>query len=149
MSLPKLLCLHGEGSSAAILRVQLRLLLHHLAPRFDFVFVDAPHPCPAGVDIADFFEGPYRSWMAPGDADNARTWAFLDAIVAERGPFVGLVAFSQGCRVATGLLQRQALREETAEGGFRAALLIGGTTPPLPLLAGQGEAEAGLVAARE
>jgi pimeloyl-ACP methyl ester carboxylesterase len=134
-SKPKVLCLHGEGTSAEIFRIQIREIVRRLGSDFDFVFVNAPFTTVAGEGVADFFPPPYYNWILPGQA--AATWEYLDQKIAELGPFVGIVAFSQGCRVTTALLQRQAIRESAGEAagtGFLFAVLLAGTVPPLPLV---------------
>ena len=44
----KILCLHGVGSSGAILERQMANLRRELDPSFDLVFVDGPFECERG-----------------------------------------------------------------------------------------------------
>jgi pimeloyl-ACP methyl ester carboxylesterase len=44
----KILCLHGAGSSGAILERQMSSLRRELDPSFELVFVDGPFECGRG-----------------------------------------------------------------------------------------------------
>ncbi|RDW76191.1 hypothetical protein BP5796_07012 [Coleophoma crateriformis] len=130
MAKPSILCLHGEGCSAEILAIQTRALRLAL-PQFEFHFVDAPFASPAGPGILPFFEPPYYSWIkqdsaSPG-ADARVVRSFLEKPLA-LGNFNGVLAFSQGCRVATGLLRDAVLKK-----GLEFGVFLSGTYPPLCL----------------
>ncbi|KAH8657996.1 serine hydrolase FSH [Xylariales sp. PMI_506] len=146
-SKPKVLCLHGEGCSGLILRAQMRLLYAELESEFDFVFVDGPFSAPAGPGVLPFFEGPYYTWIPEsGNESEAEelnhVWDSLEEQIQEEGPFLGILGFSMGSRVATGLLQRQEkLRLEAShdildgsnedQHRFGFALYFCGCCPPL------------------
>ncbi|KAF3480346.1 citrinin biosynthesis oxidoreductase CtnB [Arthroderma uncinatum] len=119
--LPRVLCLHGAGSSGAIYRVQGRKLFHPLRREFQFVFVDAPFPSTAGPGMYPAYadSGPFFRWQCDMsaassfditeeevNAETEKVWKHLEVQLrsSNGGPFVGLMAFSQGARVATGLL---------------------------------------------
>ena len=157
--LPRILCFHGGGSSAAIFRFQSRKIEHALRHRFRLVFIDAPFESTPGPGILPIFEGagPYHRWHC--DVSAASYFDItLSEIAAERrlvrqqldrilraeeedgaAPFVGVMGFSQGTRVATGLLidqhqkrqQRQHQKDHLPH--LRFAVLLCGTYPPLPL----------------
>lgn len=69
--LPRLLCLHGGGTTAAIFRRQCRSLVRSFAPQFRLVFADAPYLTDApGTDAAALVAvypparyGPFRCWL--------------------------------------------------------------------------------------
>ncbi|KAL2125956.1 hypothetical protein VTI74DRAFT_2083 [Chaetomium olivicolor] len=69
--LPRLLCLHGGGTTAAIFRRQCRSLVRAFAPHFRLVFADAPYLADApGADataLAAVYPparyGPFRCWL--------------------------------------------------------------------------------------
>lgn len=44
----KILCLHGVGSSGAILEAQMANLQRELDPSYELVFVDGPFECERG-----------------------------------------------------------------------------------------------------
>ncbi len=116
--LPSLLCLHGGGTSAAIFSIQTGRLRRALAKHFRFVFVDGPFECPAGPGVLPFFQGmgPYRRWISE-DGDD--------------GTFVGVLGFSQGARLALGLLHEKQEKHPEAFNNFGFGVFICGTYPPL------------------
>jgi predicted esterase len=120
---PAILCFHGHGTNATIFHYQLRHIIKTLGVTFRFVFVDAPfevsHPghgvLPTFVDVK-----PFRRWNCDDIAADVFGVSVEDVkqeklqvrdLLAEnlererqRGPgIVGVLAFSQGARVATGL----------------------------------------------
>ncbi|KAL8724354.1 MAG: hypothetical protein Q9181_006865, partial [Wetmoreana brouardii] len=108
--LPCLLCLHGGGTSAYIFNIQTRRLQRALAKHFRFVFVDAPFECPAGPGVLPFFEGlgPYRRWIDENGSDEDKVRPLIRKTIAEDGGnFVGVLGFSQGARLALGLLHEK------------------------------------------
>ncbi|KAH0563018.1 hypothetical protein GP486_002414 [Trichoglossum hirsutum] len=111
--LPRILCVHGGGSNAAIFHAQTRFIRHALRDHFEFVFVDAPFECDAGPGVLPAFEGcgPYFRWTAlkKGEDEGAAAWKVLRRLVEGPGSerIVGLLGFSQGVRAVMGLLLRQ------------------------------------------
>ncbi|KAL8793460.1 MAG: hypothetical protein Q9195_003943 [Heterodermia aff. obscurata] len=111
--LPRLLCLHGGGTSAMIFKIQTMRLAHCLRPHFHLVYVNAPFPCGPGMGVLPVFEsaGPYYRWtpVNPGD-DVARVRTAIRKAMIEEGdgmPFVGVMGFSQGAMLAAGILMEQ------------------------------------------
>ncbi|XAM00560.1 hypothetical protein OT109_04050 [Phycisphaeraceae bacterium D3-23] len=93
---PRILMLHGGGSSAAGFARQRGVRdLAEALPQYTFVFADAPEP--GGLWLRD---PPSKSQPStdPGWAD--RSVEYLDAFVEEHGPFHAVVAYSQGCPMA-------------------------------------------------
>lgn len=93
---PKILMLHGGGGSAAGFARQRGVRdLAEALPEYTFVFADAPEA--GGLWLRD---PPSKSEPStdPGWAD--RSVAYLDAFIAEHGPFHAVVAYSQGCPMA-------------------------------------------------
>lgn len=119
--LPKILCIHGAGSSGAIFRVQGRKIFQALRGEFQFVFVDAPFRSTAGPGMRPVYEdsGPFCRWQCDISAavafditedeiqeEREKVRQYLESQLRSQDgvPFVGVMAFSQGARVATGLL---------------------------------------------
>ncbi|KAF6810638.1 oxidoreductase [Colletotrichum sojae] len=137
-ALPKVLCLHGGGTSARIFGIQLARLTRELSAHFEFVYLDAPIKTGPGPGVLPFFEGcdPFFRWVSDDPATPAaefqaqkeRTMALLKDFVRENGPFVGLVGFSQGARAAASLLLED--QREPFFGGKVFGLFICGTFPP-------------------
>lgn len=150
-TLPKVLCIHGAGSSGAIFRVQGRKIFSALRNEFQFVFVDAPFQSTAGPGMRPVFEnsGPFYRWQCDMSASEAfditedevkeesvkvRTYLENQLLKQDGGPFVGVMAFSQGARVATGLLMY--LEKKRREGrtdfpDMKFAIVNSATYPPL------------------
>ncbi|OJD35377.1 citrinin biosynthesis oxidoreductase [Diplodia corticola] len=159
MSKPRILCLHGSGSNARIFEAQTARLGMSIRKHFDLVFVDAPVECDAGPGILPFFEGeePFRRWHDEVDEEGRKDRAgrhaqqmervreLLVGAVGEKGPFAGVLGFSQGAKTAMQLLLLQAERPAAAAeagSGIRFGVFVCGTTPAEDLLLGQrGEGE--------
>ncbi|KAH6713086.1 hypothetical protein BKA61DRAFT_69337 [Leptodontidium sp. MPI-SDFR-AT-0119] len=133
MNLPKILCLHGEGTSSEILRIQTSTLAASI-PQFSFHYLNAPFPSPPGPGVLPFFEGPYYTWVrassltSKSDITIVRT--LFQKTIAEH-TFVGVLAFSQGGLVAAGLL-----RDEVLGKGLRFWIFLSCTYPPFVPAAG-------------
>ncbi|MEM6991746.1 MAG: DUF924 family protein [Myxococcota bacterium] len=117
----KVLVLHSFRQSGARLASRTKALQAALASVAELVFVDAPHPYTAtdrtrseltndfGPDLEDLGDETHqRCWWNSG-ADHTRYdgWdasvAYLTRVAKERGPFDGVLGFSQGA-AAAGLL---------------------------------------------
>ncbi|KAI9367283.1 serine hydrolase FSH [Aspergillus egyptiacus] len=120
---PRIACFHGGGSSAAIYEIQCSFLTAPLAAEFRFEFFDGPFESGAGPGVLPAFAGfePYRSWVeAPADDGLDRVWKMLEERAGEgegEGEWVGVMGFSEGSRVAAGLLLDQQRREEMVQKG--------------------------------
>ncbi|KAI3321757.1 serine hydrolase FSH [Xylariaceae sp. AK1471] len=128
--LPKIFCLHGSGTSATIFRIQAIRLSRILQPHFELVYVDGFIDTPPGPGVLPFFEGmePYKRWLTDKVGHEERPWSDLDKLVElfnRNGPFVGIIAFSQGAKAATHLLR---WLEQRGQQLYFAAL-FGGTVP--------------------
>lgn len=154
-SLPKILCLHSAGSSAAIFKVQGRRIFPPLRKDFTFEFVDAPFASKPGPGILPTYgdSGPFWRWQCDiqaiegFDISEVEVWQERDKVreqilgkLREMGDSViGILAFSQGARVATGLLlYLEKLRlenkvEELLLPKLRFAVINSATYPPLYL----------------
>ncbi|GAW19657.1 hypothetical protein ANO14919_091460 [Xylariales sp. No.14919] len=127
---PKILCLHGSGTSAAIFRIQAIRLSRILQGHFELVYVDGFIDTPPGPGVLPFFEGmePYKRWLTDKDGHEERPWPDLDKLVElfnRNGPFVGIIAFSQGAKAATHLIRWLEQRGQQLD----FAALFGGTVP--------------------
>ncbi|SCO57484.1 related to verA protein [Fusarium fujikuroi] len=161
--LPRLLCLHGGGTNALIFHAQCRAIRARLDKTFRFVFINAPYFSHPGPDVESVYAEwiPFRSWKRPGyvfDNDSSQfsftdeeeikkidqclaTAMKRDDEAGGRGPWVGLLGFSQGANMAASLLRRQQTRKKDAqlgeptaavlEANFRFAVLMAGCGPLL------------------
>ncbi|KAG2432218.1 hypothetical protein HXX76_009137 [Chlamydomonas incerta] len=121
----RILCLHSFRTSGKIFEEQLQRaqLTEALGDMLELTFVDAPHVASGAIprDVKPYFEGPYFEWFtaeAVGDRvefDEAKLEAselYLTRLLEARGPFDGLMGFSQGAVMSSALvaLQRSGLR---------------------------------------
>lgn len=147
-TLPAILCLHGHGTNGTIFRYQARQIIQALETTFRFVFIESPfevqHPGPGALPaFADL--KPFRRWhwdkvvadvfgVSAEDVELERRQV-RDLLAEnlererERGPgIVGVMAFSQGARVATGLCLDRELGAH-----IKFAVMICGAPPALLL----------------
>ncbi|KAF7629464.1 hypothetical protein AFLA_013178 [Aspergillus flavus NRRL3357] len=123
-SLPRIACFHGGGSSAAIYEIQCSFLTALLAHEFQFEFFEGPFDSIAGPGILPAFGGfePYKSWFSKGES-NGHNWTEQDSLewvwtmmeerrAGQGGEWVGVMGFSEGTRIASGLLLDQQSREK-------------------------------------
>lgn len=154
--LPRILCLHGAGSNAAIFRVQGRKIFSGLRDDFQFEFVESPFTSAPGPGMELFADSPpFYRWqcdmgaslsfdITADEIDSERDKVkellletLLSNKVADDGkpPIVGIMAFSQGARVATGLLLHMARLYAQRQGDkyhrIQFAIICNATYPPL------------------
>jgi predicted esterase len=130
-SLPSILCLHGGGTNSTIFNVQTIRLQRALSSHFKFVFLDGPFPGPPGPGVLPIFEdcGPFLRWTkSPSDGNLPEETKTLISNVCNETEFVGVLGFSQGAKLAAGLLLEQQVRKRE---GFRFGILLMGISPPL------------------
>ncbi|KAI1817018.1 serine hydrolase FSH [Poronia punctata] len=133
---PRILCLHGGGTNARIFRAQCRTLSRALEPHFRLAYAEAPYPSKAGPDVLAVYasEGPFKRWLPwlPEhvaqvradeelkadqaaarhiDASLRRAMEADDAAGAD-GPWVAVLGFSQGAKLAASMLHRQQSRAQ-------------------------------------
>ena len=108
---PRVLMLHGGGTSATIFSIQTRKVQWALKQYFDFQFLDAPWQSPPGPGVLPVFAdaGPFYRWARwYGHEDgNLLKERLKDKFNEPGGPWVGVLGFSQGGRLAAGLLWEQ------------------------------------------
>ncbi|KAI6587408.1 hypothetical protein MCOR06_006349 [Pyricularia oryzae] len=147
--LPRILCLHGSGTNASIFQVQCRRLSTCLQPYFRLVFAEAPFVCLPGPDVGTVFadSGPFKRWLADEKEhySDAEVVATIDASLAAAmqgdtragatGPWVGLLGFSQGGKLAASLLYRQQRQQQPRASGdaWRFGVIMAGRGPTVCL----------------
>lgn len=151
--LPAILCLHGGGSNATVFKIQTRRLYWRLLSRFRFVFVQGPIEGEPGWGMLPTFESltPFYRWVSwrfkVGSATVEQTpmdeVEVIDGIILKameenggRDKFVGVMGFSQGARMAAGMLLRQQLEIKEygfSKWNFQFGVIIGGPFPPISL----------------
>ncbi|KUJ21327.1 uncharacterized protein LY89DRAFT_609880 [Mollisia scopiformis] len=144
MSLPAILCLHGSGVNATIFQFQTATLQHLLSKTFTFIFLDGPFETRAGPGVLPFFDGcePFFRWKSKSDDNVFATEEVEDEVrtliretLKTRDDWVGILGFSQGGRMAAGLLAEQERREEVGEeeegAGFKFGVFVMTPEPPM------------------
>lgn len=147
---PKILCLHGGGSNPDIHHFQARKL-HLLLDRagYDLVVPRGLVPCGPGPGMLPFFEGAeFAQWLWDGRARDGGNeawnddhqveqdeWADLPRFVdnvyrqAPGPPFIGVVAFSQGAKVAVHLARWLQENQASDDEGLKFLVLVCSTSP--------------------
>ncbi|KAK8126938.1 uncharacterized protein PG998_002697 [Apiospora kogelbergensis] len=154
--LPRILCLHGGGTNAVIFRAQCRQVSLKLEPYFRLVYAEAPYASKPGPDVVSVYAdyGPFKRWLRwlpeHPEVEEPAARAALDAAVRKAmdddddvasGPWVGLLGFSQGAKLAASLLYRQQIRraklgtkdDHANTTDFRFAVLMAGRAPIVSL----------------
>ncbi|KAI0123563.1 serine hydrolase FSH [Xylariales sp. AK1849] len=150
LDLPRLLCLHGGGTNARIFKAQCRVIERALRPHFRLAYAEAPYECEPGPDVVSVYAayGPFKRWLPwmPGHAevDDETATADIERSIkaamdeddqlSATGPWVGLLGFSQGAKLAASLLFRTQIRTEklgAAKAGstWKFAVLLAGRAP--------------------
>lgn len=149
-SRPRILCLHGGGVNAQVFELQCRVLIKQLED-FRLVFADGPFLSEPGPGIAAVYgdRGPFRCWLKWGPdvkvnmADESIVKFIRQSLhrckTQDRGtgPWVGLLGFSQGAKIAASLLYDQQICAQ--EGStvqpeeYRFGVLMAGRAPLVSL----------------
>lgn len=146
---PKVLCLHGWRTNGEILGMQMAALQSNTT--MDCVFIDAPFPGRGDPDSGiglfypdrSYFEWFYKIEKTNVDVATAsnlkasdiyenleESMKFLKKHIESKGPYDGLLGFSQGASMVTRLAK---IQEETtlvsSKSSFKFVILIGGIPP--------------------
>ncbi|KAF2268092.1 hypothetical protein CC78DRAFT_590320 [Lojkania enalia] len=113
---PVVVCLHGSGSSAAILGIQTHILSKSLSKTYDLIFLDGITPSAPGPGVLPLFAdmpGYYR-WLAPELSSSLRMVELLgvakyineqlEAQNVKAEEVVAFLGFSQGAMVSLAML---------------------------------------------
>ncbi|KAL9014611.1 MAG: hypothetical protein Q9173_000740 [Seirophora scorigena] len=104
----KVLCLHGVGSSGAILETQMANFRRELDPSYELVFVDGPFECERGPGVPKYRTGPFFSHtQGYSPVDIAQAIGYLEDILEDEGPFDGIFGFSQGAALTLSYFYQQ------------------------------------------
>ena len=156
LNLPRILCLHGGGTNAAIFESQCRGIIAQLKHEFRLVFADAPFTSRAGPDVMAVYHewGPFRRWLRwqsqnpnlpAEEIVQSIDQSLLDAMRQDdergaTGEWAALLGFSQGAKLSASLLYRQQVRNalptrnHTAQiPNFRFGVLLAGRAPLISL----------------
>ncbi|KAL2482979.1 Serine hydrolase [Forsythia ovata] len=109
----KILCLHGFRTSGSFLKKQINKWDSSIFAHFDMDFPDGIYPAGGKSDIEGIFPGPYFEWFQFNKEFTVYTNLeecinYLCEYITSKGPFEGLLGFSQGATLAALLLGYQA-----------------------------------------
>ncbi|XP_059624208.1 rhodanese-like domain-containing protein 6 isoform X1 [Cornus florida] len=105
---PRILCLHGFRTSAAILKKLVGRWPETMLGKLDLVFLDAPYPAGGKSDVEGIFDPPYYEWFQ-ANQDYTEYYnfeeclAYLEDYMIKHGPFDGVLGFSQGAILTAAL----------------------------------------------
>ncbi|MQM00643.1 hypothetical protein Taro_033381 [Colocasia esculenta] len=111
---PRILCLHGFRTSGEIMKKQVvGKWPEAVTSRLDLVFADAPFPAEGKSDVEGIFPPPYYEWFQFDKAfmeyrNFDACLKYIEDLMIERGPFDGLMGFSQGAILSAALPGMQA-----------------------------------------
>ncbi|KKK20795.1 hypothetical protein ARAM_003824, partial [Aspergillus rambellii] len=137
----RLLCLHGWGTNINILQSQLSALISdlHQDNTATFYLIEGEVDSVPGPGIEGFHEGPYYSYyhfpQPLSTPSEAATESLLHAydrlyrVLAEDGPFDGLLGFSHGGTLAAGFLIHHAKLHPHSDPPVRCAVFINALPP--------------------
>jgi hypothetical protein len=150
LSLPRILCLHGGGTNARIFKAQCRVIERTLKPHFRFAYAEAPYECQPGPDVVSVYSeyGPFKRWLRwlpeHPEVDNETAISDITRNIkaamdeddrrGATGPWVAMLGFSQGAKLAASLLfqhQKRAEKfgEDKAGSTWKFAILMAGRAP--------------------
>ncbi|KAL3476018.1 serine hydrolase FSH [Aspergillus californicus] len=97
--MPRILCLHGHGTSASIFKTQTASFRSKLPDSYTFDFIDAPFPSkPAPGIEAIYPNSPTYTWFRePTPTAIRASHDFIKDYARENGPYDAVCCFSQGC----------------------------------------------------
>ncbi|GMH20240.1 hypothetical protein Nepgr_022081 [Nepenthes gracilis] len=109
----KILCLHGFRTSGSFLKKQLSKWDPSIFARFDMDFPDGIFPAGGKSEIEGIFPPPYFEWFQFNQEFTEYTnleecITYLCEYITSKGPFDGLLGFSQGATLSALLLGYQA-----------------------------------------
>lgn len=151
LALPRVLCLHGGGVNGHVFRLQCRTIISQLANTFRLVFMDAPYTSDPHKDIVPVYGelGPFHRWLPwneeqpnlpPSAGAEDIMNSCLNAMEEDdgSGPWVGVLGFSQGAKIAISLLWAQQRAElllgpNSARTQFKFGVIMAGSAPVVRL----------------
>lgn len=124
--MPRLLCLHGHGTSASIFKSQTAAFRSKLGDDYQFDFVDAPFLSAGAPGINAIYQTQTYTWWRQSTPEEIRAAHRWVADYATRnGPYDAVCCFSQGCSLASTMALYRSMEEVLSHGDFYGE-------PPLP-----------------
>lgn len=142
--MPRILCLHGHGTSASIFKSQTAAFRSKLDSSYTFDFVDAPFTSAGAPGITAIYKTQTYTWWPQATPEAIRAaHRWVADYARKHGPYDAVCCFSQGCSLAATMALYHSIQQATEPGTveeplpFRAAIFICGGVP-LPALEDMG-----------
>jgi len=121
----KILCLHGKGTNSEIFEMQTENFRQLLPSNYQYTFIDGEYEAAPAPGIDNVFPGPYRRYLPDNSVEStAEQHGFISEIIAEEGPFDGVLAFSQGASLIASILLHHEIEKPLSRPPFRFAVFI-------------------------
>ncbi|MCJ1327436.1 hypothetical protein MMC10_004105 [Thelotrema lepadinum] len=107
----RVLCLHGHGSNARILKAQMAALRHELGHQFEWVYVEGTVPVPMADDLKPYYPEDEQTfaYCDLGDQQSVQhAFDLLEVFINEHGPFPLIGAQSGSASLAGSLFLKKA-----------------------------------------
>ncbi|KAJ5177734.1 Serine hydrolase FSH [Penicillium coprophilum] len=131
--MPRILCLHGHGTSASIFKSQTAAFRSKLDESYVFDFIDAPFHSQSAPGIKTIYKTQTYTWWPQGTPESIRfAHKWVADYARENGPYDAFCCFSQGCSLTAtmALYHAMNINEPDLEPlPFRAAIFICGGVP--------------------
>ncbi|KAJ5732302.1 hypothetical protein N7493_003783 [Penicillium malachiteum] len=106
----KILCLHGFGTNAQIMKQQMSTLFKYCDPKWKFVFLEAKLECPPAHGAAKH-PPPYLTWSRELDPTSMRdSCDQIQKAFEEQGPFDGVFCYSLSAAVMISYLLERMIK---------------------------------------
>ncbi|KAH7417569.1 serine hydrolase FSH [Cadophora sp. MPI-SDFR-AT-0126] len=119
----RFLCLHGQGTNSDIMKLQTRALRNLLPVSYEYDFIDGEEHSESPEELAQIYPGPYLQYASCAETV-PRSVEYLEEIMAEDGPFDGVIGFSQGAVCAARMILRSVERDPYGPQPFKAAIFL-------------------------
>ncbi|KAL6237884.1 hypothetical protein BDW75DRAFT_202930 [Aspergillus navahoensis] len=137
--MPKILCLHGHGTSAHIFKSQTASFRRTLPASYVFDFISAPFPSPPAPGIKAIYpDSPTYTWFREPTPSGLRdAHRYVLEYMQKHGPYDAVMGFSQGCSLIASMALYNSHDRWNAKGEdgsrgempFKAAIFICGGIP--------------------
>ncbi|KAL4745377.1 serine hydrolase FSH [Aspergillus terricola var. indicus] len=137
--MPKILCLHGHGTSAHIFKSQTASFRRTLPHSYAFDFISAPFPSPPAPGIKAIYpDSPTYTWFRePTPAGLRDAHRYVVEYIQKHGPYDAVMGFSQGCSLIASMALYHSYDRWSEKGQdgicgdlpFKAAIFICGGIP--------------------
>ncbi|KAJ5952039.1 Serine hydrolase FSH [Penicillium vulpinum] len=131
--MPRILCLHGHGTSASIFKSQTAAFRSKLDDSYNFDFIDAPFTSQGAPGITTIYKTQTYTWWPQGTPESIRfAHKWVADYARENGPYDAFCCFSQGCSLTATMALYHAMNNNKPDMEslpFRAAIFICGGVP--------------------